>query len=305
MPPLCWFSVVVVGLVFLSTIPLHNSYGYGIRPLPLSLRKYQPLHCARVDSGTSCSSFAYNVTSYVDNGPQTSKSSLFRASSSSLAAAMIAFCLISPFAVSAASTTIIESISPLNIALKLGQQGEVRKIPDDVGTILRDRFALVLRSGVTGERIGQLRVGESLVNRLRAVENELDMLENDIFKEPADWEVIAVYPKVLRASAPLFTAYTDRAFPTDDPVDEALRYALRYEVGAMYSGVQQLEEAIENRSPRNAQKSFAKISLAYDHYLKAGDLLASPPPPPPPPSFIHPLIHPPTNAPYPHLSFQT
>jgi len=189
---------------------------------------------------------------------------------SSWAAAMIAFCLLSPFAVSAASMTM--DLSPANIALKFGQQGEVRKVPEDVGFILRDRIALVLRSGMTGERIGQLRVGESLVNRLRAVESELDMLENDIFKDPADWEVIAVYPKVLRASAPLFTAYTDRAFPTSDPVDVALRYALRYEVGAMYSGVQELEAAIENRSPRNTQKSFAKISLAYDHYLKAGDL---------------------------------
>jgi hypothetical protein len=188
-----------------------------------------------------------------------------------VATAMISFCLLFPVAVSAASMT-IESISPVNIALKLGQQGEVRKVPDDVGTILRDRIALVLRSGVTGERIGQLRVGESLVNRLRAVESELDLLENDIFKDPADWEVIAVYPKVIRANAPLFTAYTDRAFPTSDPVDVALRYALRYEVGAMYSGVQELEAAIEKKEARNAQKSFAKISLAYDHYLKAGDV---------------------------------
>ena len=267
MPPLRWFSAVVGFLLLLSTIPSCDSYGYGIRPL-LPLRKHQAVHCAKVDSGSSCPSSAYNVTSYIDTRPQTSKSSLFP--TSSLAAAIVAFCLISPFAVSAASTISIEGLSPSFAALKLGQQKDVRKIPEDVGTILRDRFALVLRSGVTGERIGQLRVGESLVNRLRAVESELDMLEDDIFKEPADWEVIAVYPKVLRASAPLFTAYTDRAFPTSDPVDEALRYALRYEVGSMYSGVQQLEVAIENRNPRNAQKSFAKISLAYDHYLKAG-----------------------------------
>ena len=213
---------------------------------------------------------------------------------------MIALCLLSPMAVSAVSMT-IESLSPVNIALKLGQQqGEVRKVPEDVGTILRDRIALVLRSGVTGERIGQLRVGESLVNRLRAVESELDMLEDDIFKEPADWEVIAVYPKVLRANAPLFTAYTDRAFPTSDPVDVALRYALRYEVGSMYSGVQQLEAAIEKKEARNAQKSFAKISLAYDHYLKAGDesvILPSPDVPSHSPSHTvlqpsdHPLIY--------------
>ena len=266
----------VVGILFLCTIPLYNSYGYGFRP-PLLFRKHPTVHTTRLDSGTSYRSSAYNVTSYIDHSPKPLAGYKQRAIISHnqigtlVAGAMIALCLLSPMAVSAVSMT-IESLSPVNIALKLGQQqGEVRKVPEDVGTILRDRIALVLRSGVTGERIGQLRVGESLVNRLRAVESELDMLEDDIFKEPADWEVIAVYPKVLRANAPLFTAYTDRAFPTSDPVDVALRYALRYEVGSMYSGVQQLEAAIEKKEARNAQKSFAKISLAYDHYLKAGD----------------------------------
>ena len=143
--------------------------------------------------------------------------------------------------------------------------------PLDVTNILRDRFT-VLRSDVTGEKIGQLRVGDSLVNRLRAVDIELDNIQEDIFKEPADWDVIAVYPKVLRAYSTLFTAYTDRAFPSDNPVDTALRYALRYEVGAFYGGVQDFEQAIAKKSARQAQRSFARMSLAYDHYLKAGDL---------------------------------
>ena len=96
-------------------------------------------------------------------------------------------------------------------------------IPLDVTRILTDRFT-VLRSDVTGEKLGQLRVGDSLVNRLRAVDSELDNVQEDIFKEPADWDVIAVYPKVLRAYSTLFTAYTDRAFPSDGAVDKALRY---------------------------------------------------------------------------------
>ena len=81
-----------------------------------------------------------------------------------------------------------------------------------------------------------------------------------------------MYPKVLRAYSTLFTAYTDRAFPTDGAVDKALRYALRYEVGAFYTGVQDFEGAIGKKSARQAQRAFAKMSLAYDHYLKAGDL---------------------------------
>ena len=144
-------------------------------------------------------------------------------------------------------------------------------IPLDVTNILRDRFT-VLRADVTGEKVGQLRVGDSLVNRLRAVDTELDNIQEDIFKEPADWDVIAVYPKVLRAYSTLFTAYTDRAFPSDTAVDKALRYALRYEVGAFYGGVQEFEQALAKKSARQAQRSFARMSLAYDHYLKAGDL---------------------------------
>lgn len=143
--------------------------------------------------------------------------------------------------------------------------------PTDVTNILRDRFN-VLRSDVTGEKIGQLRVGDSLVNRLRSVDIELDNIQEDIFKEPADWDVIAVYPKVLRAYSSLFTAYTDRAFPSETAVDKALRYALRYEVGAFYGGVQEFEQAVAKKSARQSQRSFARMSLAYDHYLKAGDL---------------------------------
>ena len=143
--------------------------------------------------------------------------------------------------------------------------------PPAVVDILRDRIN-VLRSGVTGEKIGQLRVGDTLFSRLRDFDKQLDSLQTDIYTETIDWDVLSIYPKILRAYSPLFTAYTDRAFPSDEPVDEALRYALRYEVGAFYSGVKDLEDAISKQSQRQAQRAFARISLSYDHYVKAGDL---------------------------------
>ena len=160
---------------------------------------------------------------------------------------------------------------PFSKPKRIISEAQEAVIPLDVTKILKDRFT-VLRADVTGEKIGQLRVGDSLVNRLRAVDTELDDIQEDIFKEPADWDVIAVYPKVLRAYSTLFTAYTDRAFPSDGAVDKALRYALRYEVGAFYSGVQDFEGAVGKKSARQTQRAFAKMSLAYDRYLKAGDL---------------------------------
>jgi len=58
-------------------------------------------------------------------------------------------------------------------------------------------------------------------------------------------------------------------------VDAQLRYALRYEVGGLYSGVLDFEDALARRSQRQLQRAFARISLAYDHYFKAGDLYKS------------------------------
>jgi hypothetical protein len=129
-----------------------------------------------------------------------------------------------------------------------------------------------LRSGFTGVKVTELRVGESLVRRLRSIEQELNQIQEDIFVESVDWGVISVYPKIFRAYAPLFTAYTDRAFPSSSPVDISLRYALRYEIGGFYSGIKDFEDAVEKKSQRQLQRAFARISLAYDRYYKAGDL---------------------------------
>lgn len=162
--------------------------------------------------------------------------------------------------------TISKPVSPSYIAQSTGGQ------PPAVADIMRDRFA-ALRSAVTGEKVTQLRVGDTLVERLRSVDGLLDDLQKDLYKDNAlDWEVIEVYPKVFRAYSKLFTAYTDRAFPDITEIDKALRYALRYEVGGFYTGVQDFEKAVEKKSQRQAQRAFARMSIAYDHYLKAGDL---------------------------------
>ena len=117
-----------------------------------------------------------------------------------------------------------------------------------------------------------MRVGESLVARLRDIEKELDAAERDTYAETVDWEVLAVYPQILRSYAPLFTAYTDRAFPNDNEIDSALRYALRYEVGGFYAGVKEYEAAVQSFNQRKAERAFSKMSLSFDHYIKAGDL---------------------------------
>ena len=101
---------------------------------------------------------------------------------------------------------------------------------------------------------------------------DVDAVERDTYSDTVDWDVLAVYPRIFRAYAPLFTTYTDRAFPNNNEIDSALRYALRYEVGGFYTGVQNFERAVEQRNQRDAQKAFARMSISFDHYHKAGDL---------------------------------
>ena len=51
------------------------------------------------------------------------------------------------------------------------------------------------------------------------------------------------------APAPeVFTRYTDSAFPSTSAVDESLRFSLRYEVGAFYRHLRELEKAVEEKS---------------------------------------------------------
>ena len=155
---------------------------------------------------------------------------------------------------------------------------EISYPPAPVIQIMRDRYAELeagitnLEAGIANQKVAEIRVGESLVKKLRDVDRELENLQRDIYKDEIDWNVVGVYPKIFRAYTPLFTEYTDRAFPSNSPIDTALRYALRYEIGGFFKGVKELENSITVQRQRNAQRAFAQISVAYDHYLKAGDL---------------------------------
>ena len=48
--------------------------------------------------------------------------------------------------------------------------------------------------------------------------------------------------------AQVFTRYTDSAFPSTNAVDESLRFSLRYEVGAFYRHLRELEKAVEEKN---------------------------------------------------------
>jgi len=64
----------------------------------------------------------------------------------------------------------------VNAFSKLIRRDSLSLTPPSVGDILSERFA-VLRSEVTGEKINAIRVGESLIERLRSLEKEMDSMQ--------------------------------------------------------------------------------------------------------------------------------
>ncbi|CAM9658013.1 unnamed protein product, partial [Chrysoparadoxa australica] len=98
--------------------------------------------------------------------------------------------------------------------------------------------------------------------KLRRAAKILDELQQDIANE--DWDLIATYPSSLRALVPVFTKYTDAAFPSDDPIDMNSRVALRYEVGRFFGAVERLKRAAEAQDSKETEQAFAAISVAYD-----------------------------------------
>jgi hypothetical protein len=97
-----------------------------------------------------------------------------------------------------------------------------------------------------------------------------DELQRDLMQER--WDLVDSYPAQLRSFVPIFTTYTDSAFPTDAPTDKGLRVALRYEVGRMFASLERFKQATQRKSLNEAYLAYAEISLHFDRYLHVGGL---------------------------------
>lgn len=86
------------------------------------------------------------------------------------------------------------------------------------------------------------------------------------------WDLVVNYPAQLRSYVPLFTTYTDSAFPTDAPTDKGLRVALRYEVGRFFASLERLKQASTRKALEEAYVAYSDMSLHFDRYLHVGGL---------------------------------
>lgn len=86
------------------------------------------------------------------------------------------------------------------------------------------------------------------------------------------WDLVEAYPAQLRSYVPVFTAYTDSAFPSDEPTDKGLRVALRYEVGRFFASLERFKQAVSRRALDAAYVAYSEMSLHFDRYLRVGGL---------------------------------
>lgn len=114
------------------------------------------------------------------------------------------------------------------------------------------------------------KVAGGLTAKIRSIALVMDELQRDLMQER--WDLVETYPAKLRSYVPVFTTYTDSAFPTDEPTDKALRVGLRYEVGRFFASLERLRQATSRRSLDDAYLAYSEMALHYDRYLHTGDL---------------------------------
>ena len=98
----------------------------------------------------------------------------------------------------------------------------------------------------------------------------LDELERSIVSR--EWRSAMVYAYTFAEQDGAFVALIDGLFPSDDALDGATREALTYEAREMFLAVDSVLDAAKKGDFLEAQKSYSKLVLNYDHFLKAGSL---------------------------------
>lgn len=109
-----------------------------------------------------------------------------------------------------------------------------------------------------------------LATKIRGICLHMDELQRDLMQER--WDLVQNYPGQLRSYVPMFTTYTDAAFPSDLPSDYGLRVALRYEVGRFFASLERFKRAVARKALDEAYVAYADMSLHLDRYLRVGGL---------------------------------
>jgi len=110
-----------------------------------------------------------------------------------------------------------------------------------------------------------------MAKKIRSICTVMDELQRDLMQER--WDLVEKYPEQLRSFVPVFTTFTDSAFPSEEiPSDKGLRVALRYEVGRFFASLERLRRATGRQNLDEAYVAYSDMSLHLDRYMHVGGL---------------------------------
>jgi len=120
------------------------------------------------------------------------------------------------------------------------------------------------------EQVGDEKELASARMRVRSIQPYLDEAQRDIFA--LKWKFLQAYLGVVFSQVDAFQTVIVETYPGDDPVSLASKDALVTEGNNVVRNAELLASAANLQSQPQAIAAFAKLSLSYDRFLKAGDL---------------------------------
>jgi hypothetical protein len=115
--------------------------------------------------------------------------------------------------------------------------------------------------------IAELERDRSVIKVLYAY---LEEIERDIFARK--WDTLLDYIDVFSRQEAAFVALIENSFPGPSDANKQASALMRYEAQQMFLQLDDMAEAARFRDVNKAEKAYVGLAIAYDRFLKAGDL---------------------------------
>eukprot|EP00904_Undaria_pinnatifida_P013286 jgi/Undpi1/9088/HiC_scaffold_26.g11548.m1 len=86
------------------------------------------------------------------------------------------------------------------------------------------------------------------------------------------WDYLKGFLGVFASCEEDFVSLIDGMYPTEKPADVSARDSMQLEAQNVYLAVDDLYQASMSKKVRSAEKAYVKLALAYDRFMKAGDI---------------------------------
>jgi hypothetical protein len=110
-------------------------------------------------------------------------------------------------------------------------------------------------------------------NRVLVLKAYLDEAERDI--RSTNWKGLEAYLQTALEQDQAFALLIDSLFPSNDELDVVTREAMSFEAQSLYLNLENLVDAAVEQNENAACDAYADLLLAYDRFLKAGNLYAT------------------------------